>query len=351
MLALIGLATLSPPVRSRGKGALLVLEALPSPVRPLAALTPEPRRTEIAVAEGRADLYRPRGFSSPPGIVLVHGANPRGKDDPRVVGLAGALARGGRQVLVPQLGLRNRRLDLEDPRRIRAAVRLLAVRGRVGVMAFSYGAGLSLVALVEEPELQRRVAFVATVGTYFDLLHILQGVTTGTVPYRGRTVGWRTVPEARDLVAEQLAEFSGGAPGAALREAWKTRDPSGLDAEGRAIYELLANRDPERVAELASALPERLRDLLAALSPSRVADAVSVPIYALHARNDPAAPPTESRLLVEAVRGRVDARYFEVDLLEHVSPVASPLARLGDARRLAAFAGIVLRAQEGWPRP
>jgi hypothetical protein len=82
-----------------------------------------------------------------------------------------------------------------------------------------------------------------------------------------------------------------------------------------------------------------------------VVERIRVPVYALHATGDKASPPIQSRLLVEALRPRVEARFFEVGLLAHVDPVASPLAHLGDGVRLARFAGELLGSGEGWPRP
>jgi pimeloyl-ACP methyl ester carboxylesterase len=343
----------SPPARGLLKGALLVPQVIPAPVHPLAALTPAPRRSVVHLPGGEADLYRPRGLVSAPGIVLVHGANPGGKDDPRVVDLARSLAREGRRVLVPQLGLRNQRLDLADPGRIRDAVTFLAgaAHGRVGVLAFSYGAGLSAVALASSPDVQRRVAFLATVGTYFDLFHLLQGATTGTVPYLGRTVSWRPDPQALAIAADQLAAFLGRSEGDALARAWRNEDPTGLAPGPGAAYQLLANRDPSRFEELARRLPEGLAELLRFLSPASAVDKVTVPVFALHARQDPASPPTESRLLVAALSRRVEARLFIVGNLSHVSPTASITADVADAFRLASFGAMVLGAQEGWPRP
>src|SRR3989454_6840974 len=168
-LACLLVILVSPPVRGLLKGALLVPEVVPSPVHPLTGILPRPQRREVHLSKGDADWYRPRGHATAPGIVLVHGANPGGKDDARVVGLAVALAREGRQVLVPQLGLREQRLDGADSLRIGEAVAFLAGRShrKVGVLAFSYGAGLALVALAEQPGVQGRTAFVATIGTYF----------------------------------------------------------------------------------------------------------------------------------------------------------------------------------------
>jgi pimeloyl-ACP methyl ester carboxylesterase len=332
------------------KAAALTLEVLDSPVRPLSALSLPPTRSKIETGYGDADLYRPRGLSSAPRLVLVHGVNPEGKDDPRVRRLAAAFARSGREILVPQLELRRKKLDLEDLDRIRSAVRLPSRARGVGVVAFSYGAGLALVALAQDQETQRRVRFIATVGTYFDLGHLLQGVTTGTVPYRGANIDWETVPDARLLVAEQLASFIGGPSGKALLQAWKSRDPLSLDPGTRSVYEMLDNRDPQRVPELLEHLPSEIRELLRSLSPSAAIDRISVPVIALHSGRDRAAPPTESRLLVEAVRTRTEAALFEVQILEHVSPQPTGLGSVRDVAKLAAFASLILKEQEGWPR-
>lgn len=339
----------SPPVRSRIKGVLLTLEVLPSPIRVLSAVTPDPTRSEIEISKSKADLYRPRGFSTARRIVLIHGGNPEGKDDPRVRRLASGLAASGREVLVPELNLRQQRLDLEDLNRIREAVALPTGK-RVGLVAFSYGAALAMVAVGETPELQNRIEFIATVGTYFDLRHLIYGVTTGKVPYHGSLANWETVKDARRLVAEQLASFVSGERGVALLDAWRRHQPGSLEPETRAIFDLLDNRDPARVDKLIAGLDGGLRDLLTRLSPSAIVDRISVPVVALHSRRDQAAPSTESRLLVEALRDRVEAVLFEIGILEHVSPVASPFSHVRDGWRLAAFAARIIEKQESWPR-
>ena len=349
LLAVLAIGT-TPPVRSRAKGALVAIEALNFPVRPLGWITPSPHEREIELPTTIADLYRARGFSHQAGIVLVHGANPGGKDDPRIIGLARAVARAGRRVLVPQLALRRERLDLRDTKRILDAIDLLSADGPVGVLAFSYGGGLTLVALGDEPSTQDDVAFVATAGTYYDLRHIVHGVTTGTVPYGDRTVSWTADAEGRDVLASQLAFLLGGKKRTQLRRAWDSRDPSALGPDARSAYELLANRRAERVDALIEKLPARIKRLARTLSPSRVVDRIRVPLFALHARDDPASPPTESRLLVDALQGRVDARLVEVGNLRHLTPTESPLRSLREGAKIAGFTGRVLRAQEGWPR-
>jgi pimeloyl-ACP methyl ester carboxylesterase len=349
-LTIVGLCVvLTPAVRARVKAVGLMAEVLPSPVHPLRWVTPEPRRSEIRLPQTRADLYQPRGLSRAPGLVLVHGANPEGKDDPRIRDLAAGFARAGRDVLVPQLELRRQRLDLGDLERIRSAVRWLGRQGKVGVVGFSYGAALALVAIGETDKLQDHVAFIASFGTYFDLLHLLQGVTTGVVPSPAGPVAWHTEPGALDLAAEQLAGLLGGDDGTAFIRAWKDQNPEGLGPRPLSLYQLLSNREPARVPALAARIPEPIRDLLASLSPSRVASRIRFPVLALHSRDDPAAPPSESALLVEAVPNPGN-HFVEVGIFRHVTPTASPLRRLGDGLRLVRFAGLVLSAQEDVPR-
>jgi hypothetical protein len=105
------LVAASPPVRAGAKGALLVLDVLPGP-SPLSVFTGTPHHEELELPSAEADLYRARGLTRPPGVVLLHGANPGGKDDPRVVDLATSLARTGRTAPPPHLGLRHARLQV-----------------------------------------------------------------------------------------------------------------------------------------------------------------------------------------------------------------------------------------------
>lgn len=347
---LVLLASLiSPPVRSHIKGLWVVMEVLPSPIKPLSFFTPEPNKETVRLSSTEADVYRPRGLSEPPVLVVIHGANPEGKDDERVRRLARSLAAVGRLIVVPQLGLRHERIDERDPERIRDAISFASERGEVGLLAFSYGAGLALVALSVAPELRRKVMFVATVGTYFDLVHLLQGVTTETVPYGGENVPWRTIPQARELILQQMALFIGGEQGDELRNAWETKDPAGLDSEMQAVYRLLTNQDPVAFENLFDRLPRRLIDLMESLSPSDHVDDLDFPIYALHSTTDPAAPLSESRLLVDATREH-GSRLFVVSLLQHVDPLQSPLGNLRDAMTFTRFSGLILQKQEGWPR-
>jgi hypothetical protein len=143
-----------------------------------------------------------------PGIVLVVGATPLGRNDPQAVQLARALAKAGRAVLIPDLTLRTSTLDTADLRRVAAAVQLLAALpqvdpGRVGLLGISWGGALAVVA-ASAPPLATSVAYVATFGAYHDLADLAGAAITGATVYRGRTIAWHTVPEAAALVRSAL---------------------------------------------------------------------------------------------------------------------------------------------------
>jgi pimeloyl-ACP methyl ester carboxylesterase len=318
----------TPRGRSALKGALVLSEVLPSPLHPLSWASRRPRASRIDLPHGPADLYE--GRSGAPGIVLVHGANAGGIDDPRVRDLAQAFCRVGRTVLAPSLVLAERRMDADDGLRILDAIDELADRtGPVVVVAFSYGGALALCALAQRPSIQARVRSLATIGTYYDVVHLIEGVTTGSVCVNGSLYPWQPPAAALGEVGPLLGDFLGG-------------------RRLEVVEEILANRDPRRTAPLIAQLPGDVRGMLDRISPARHVDAIRVPVLALHSRLDPAAPAIESAQLVAAVRRRARARLTLVGSLRHVTPVGTLLGWVRDAPGLVRFAASILRAQERW---
>ncbi|MGH2819229.1 MAG: hypothetical protein ACRDJ5_01105, partial [Actinomycetota bacterium] len=112
-LFLAGLGFL-PPVQARARSLAVLSETLGIPFpRPFAA--PFARR-EVTLDGVTGHLYTPP--SPAPGILLLPGAAPQGKDDPRIVRVASSIARSKRVVFVPDLLLSQRRLEEEDVDRI-----------------------------------------------------------------------------------------------------------------------------------------------------------------------------------------------------------------------------------------
>ena len=89
------------------------------PIKPQSLVTRSPTREEvhypIANGQGLADLYIPGSGSNHSAVLLFLGVSPAGRDDPRVVGLADALARSGVAVMIPwSETMTQRRIALED---------------------------------------------------------------------------------------------------------------------------------------------------------------------------------------------------------------------------------------------
>lgn len=317
--------------------------SFPRPFAPAVA------REDVTLDGVTGHLYVPDRRS--PAILLVLGAAPRGKDDPRAARLARSLARAGRVVFVPDLALVERRLDLDDLDRIARSVVALdehpTTTGPVVILGISYGGSFALMASAD-PRTQGRVAQVAVFGAYWDLVGVIQAVTTGTSVVGGEAVPWEGHPMAREILEEAAIDLAPAGQRTQLRAALDgTADPEALPPEARAIHDLLANRDPALVDDLAARLAPDARGTLEAFSPSSVAGAIDVPVVAMHSTDDPAVPYGEALRLAG---GLPDARLITVRSFRHVDfrtegpgGWGSALADLWDAWRFASF---VLDPQE-----
>jgi pimeloyl-ACP methyl ester carboxylesterase len=336
-------AAFVPAVQARGKAIAVLAEAVGlSFPRPFA---PEVTRRDVTLDGVTGDLYQPDRPSPP--ILLVLGAAPQGTGDPRAVRLARSLARAGRVVFAPDLTLAERRFEPEDLDRIARAVVALddhpATTGPVVVLGISYGGSFAMVASAD-PRVAGRVARIATFGAYWDLVGVIQAVTTGVSIAGGESVAWEGHPLARDILVHHAVELAPAADRAALRSVLEGGgDPSGLAPEARAIFDLLRNRDPGRVEDLAARLAPEAREVLERFSPSSVASGIEARVVAMHSTDDPAVPYGEALRLRRALPG---AQLITVRSFRHVDFRAeggggwgSALSDLWDAWR---FASLVL---------
>jgi pimeloyl-ACP methyl ester carboxylesterase len=332
------------PLRARAKAIAVLARSMGLPFpRPFAErvtvmhLHPAPHLN--------GDLYWPG--TPAPGIVLVTGGDPRGKDDPRVIRVARSIAGAGRVVFVPQLALRLQTFQWSDVQRIMESVTTLRRRvpgASVGLLGLSVGGSFSLLA-AEQPEIGP-LAFVATFGAYHDILGVIQGITTGATTYGGRAVPWQTVPEARMILDRAAVDLAAPSDRQALAAALGSGDPAGLGADTRSIFDLLTNTDPFRTSALAAALPASFRSTLATFSPATALDRLRAPLYIMHSVHDPASPPTEAYRLHASVPG---SRLIVLHYYQHVSPpgMGTPLGGyVADGWGAWRFVSWIMSAQE-----
>ncbi|MDP2155498.1 MAG: hypothetical protein Q8J61_05815 [Sulfuricella sp.] len=342
VFVVFGLAALSGCSPPRTYESALVLAdtvADESPSR-LKAKTPAPRRDPVAYrVDGRqraADLYLPGEGKPRAGLVLVPGAVPQSRDDPRIVAFAHTLARAGFAVLVPDMaGFRDLRINPRDAREVADAFAYLVSRpelapaGRAGMAAFSYAVGPAVLAALE-PDIRERVRFIVGVGGYHDLTRAVRFFTTGWFEHEGR---WQAIApdEYGQLVlARSSQSHLASARDRALLEAMierRLKDRAArlddlaaqLGGEGRAVYALVTNRDRDRFPALFEALPASMKRDIAALNlAGKDLTRLKARLILVHGRNDNLIPYPETLALANAV-GSERARVFLIHrILGHV---------------------------------
>lgn len=300
--------------------------------------TEAPRRTaityKVASRDRAGDLYQSGTPSA--AIVMVPGASTSGKDDPRLVAFAEALARMRFTVLVPDIpNVRQLRVKPDDAAVIADGFTYLAGRsdlapqGRVGMGAFSYALGPTVIAALE-PEVREKVRFVLGVGGYYNLVDTITYFTTGYYREAGGPLQylqpnwygkWVFVhsnvdrfPDAEDR--QTLTEMANQ----------KVKDPavdvSALAArlrspEGKALYEMLTNTDPAKVPGYLQGLPADVRADLDTLDLSkRDLRQLKARVLLFHGYDDNLVPYTESLAFAQATGGA--ARTFLINGFVHV---------------------------------
>ena len=331
--------------------------------------TPEPTRDTIAYSVlGRhyvGDIYRPGDGAPKAAAVFVPGVVRDGKNDARLVAFAKSFARVGFVILVPDIpNLRALVVGATDAHHIADAVRHLASAGHlkdekaVGLFAFSYAAGPALLAALE-PDVGRSLRFIYVVGPYYGVEAVVTYFTTGRYresPDQHWTVG-EPSPYARWVFlrsnAGKVSDPNDQATLIAIAErklADSDADISDLTADlgpdGRSVYALLTNRDPDRVPALIAQLPQGVRTEMNALDLSRRdLSPIRARLVVIHGRTDPMIPFTEGVALARA-HGAADL--YVLDSLSHIE---LEFSGLWDAYKLWAAAYVILSERDAMPTP
>jgi hypothetical protein len=267
------------------------------------------------------------------GIVLVPGLTPQGRDDARLVDFAMTLARARFEVLVPDLPrMRALKVTALDAGPIADGARYLDRRSPaqpLGIAAVSFAVGPAIIALAE-PDMRGRVDFFLGIGGYWDLEALITYITTGY--FRADPAGpWEYRPpkaygkwvfvrsnagrldDPQDQAAlMEIADRKLDDKDAPIQDLVETLGP-----DGRAVYALVNNRDPDRVPSLLAALPAPLRGEIARLD-LKLRDLTDVPVILvlIHDREDRIIPAEQSKALAAAIAPDNTYLYL-VDGLDH----------------------------------
>lgn len=341
---LLALALIGSPWRAYEAARLLLdLAALDAPdsQRRTPPMMRAPVTYEVDHRTYRGDVYRP--LEEPQaGLVLLHGASPLGKDEPRLVDFAATLASTRFVVLVPDLvGLRQLKLravaarDIADAVLYMQATPGLAPNNRIGIVSLSVASGPALLAAAE-PRIRERLGFILAIGGYYDMLDMLTFSTTGDFK-NGAQWHHREPNEYGKWVlvlsnVDQLPAASDRRVLTAIARR-KLKDPRAdvttlaarLSAQGRAVYDFVNNTDRQRVQELFAQLPMNIKSEIQALSLSkRDLSGIKAQVILVHGLDDPMIPYTESVALAGALPPS-QVRLFLVNGLVHVDLKPAPV--------------------------
>ncbi len=217
----------------------------------------------------------------------------------------------------------------------------MAPTARSELVAISFGAGPALLA-AGETRAGRLVRFAVTIGGYYDIDAAIGFATTGA--YRAADGNWvgAAPNEYAAFVflrgnAERVHDSADRATLIAIADR-RLSDPASditelvarLGPEGRAVYDLVANRDPLLVPALIERLPEAIRAELQRLDlKGRALPLLAGPVFVVHGEDDTMIPAGESVKLAAALGSRA-----ELYLIERFAHVDAGIGGLGDSLRL-----------------
>ena len=328
-------------------------------LRSLAAAPAEPTaevRTEEVSIPGRHKAIRGRLYwradgTGREGLVVAHGVHHQGIDEKRLVPFARALALSGLVVLTPALDdLADYRIDTRSVGELADSVVYLSrrtdlVEGRVGLLGFSFGGGLALLA-AGEPLLHERVSHVVSIGGYHDLGRVLRFFLTGVAETpEGPVPGHPHEYGPLVLLYRHLDRLVPAVDHQPLREvvrAWLREEfprarmlARGLSsAEARSLFALIDGHALDRLRPRLEALLDADAGALETLSPRNKLARIEAPVYLLHGAGDTVIPASEVRW-AGAELGQREHLALISPLLEHVE--VSHQAALGDELDLLLF--------------
>ncbi len=303
-----------------------------------------------------ARIYLPRGIGSAPGIVVVHGMHQLGINEPRLVGFARALAASGFFVMTPLVpGIADYRVQAESADLIGTAARDFAQQlsvPKVGIFAISFSGGLALLA-ASDPKYSPSIAWVAPVGGYYDLAHVLRFFATGEAVRPDGTIEHLSPHEYGPLIVvyDEPGDFFSPHDAPVAHDALKLLlSGNGKASEaltqtmtpaGQQIMQDIYHKHREVLTPAILAEIDKRREELAAASPAGHLRSLHVPVLLLHGSDDTVIPPTELLWILRDVPKEYLASAIISPAISHVE--VGSTASLWDKLALVHWMAMLIR--------
>ena len=319
-----------------------------------------------ASASGPARTVKARMFSPPggspenrPAVVLVHGVQYLGIEEPRLQRFAKSVVSAGLVVLTPQVDeLADYRVSPASIETVGAAIRVLRARAggasRVGLMGTSFGGGIALLTAAD-PRFADEVSFVVAIGAHDDLGRVSHFFATDEIPeVTGETKKMHAHGYgAMVLVYTHAEDFFPAEDLGAAREAlrlwlWEKRDQARdtakkLSPASKAKMDLFFDSDASHFRPELLAMIERRGTDMKKVSPHENLAGLKAHVYLLHGAGDTVIPATETMWLAHDVPPAALREVLVSPAIEHVELKAPSLA---DQWALIHFMGDVIGEAE-----
>jgi len=269
----------------------------------------------------KARLYSPpgRAAETAPALVLVHGVQYRGIEEPRLQRFARSLVSAGMVVMTPQVDeLADYLVAPSSIETVGASIRALRAaragsgRQKVGLVGTSFGGGIALLTAADT-RFADDVAFVVAVGAHDDLARVSRFFATDEIPEVDGSL--RSMHAhgygAMVLAYTHAAEFFPAEDLPAARESlrlwlWEQRDraresakqlsPASKARMDRFFDESVASFRPELLAMI-----ERRQRDMGVVSPHDHLAGLRAQVYLLHGKGDSVIPSSETLWLAHDV--------------------------------------------------
>jgi dienelactone hydrolase len=283
----------------------------------------------------KARMFSPPGRSpaDTPAVVLVHGVQYLGIEEPRLQRFAKSIVSAGLVVLTPQVDeLADYRVSEASIETVGAAIEALRARTggkQVGLMGTSFGGGISLLTAADA-RFANDVAFVVAIGAHDDLERVSRFFATDEIPeVTGTTKKLHAHGYgAMVLVYTHAEDFFPTEDVTAARDSlrlwlWEKR-PEAREAARKLSPPSKARMEQFFDTEAATFRPELLSTIdrrqleMKKVSPHEHLAGLRAHVYLLHGAGDTVVPATETMWLAHDVPPEVLRSVLVSTAIEHV---------------------------------